>query len=420
MTMHFSWPFEMTEKDWLKCKNPSPVTIQHMKDAGAQEYCWEVDHDYCERGCFIYKTDKGYQGFYVKDFALTSIGPFPLEDITSSESVTVRRKTWTSGDFKGRISTADRKLTAMGRSFWFNAAEVSWAYQGRDFKSGTNSFQQYGGFLLRSEDGAVTNVLQIGDDDDNSTSTELTLEFGNPFEISRKEWRRCQNPADVTINPMLEAGAEKYCWEQHYDRCPRGCFFYKTSNGYQAFAVQNFAMASLGPFNLVGHVANTTSSDLNVSVSAGSWTLDGHSGRLSAEATINHWGGWVGSEQVQWMYPADEADDSAGSFEKTGGFLVRQGDQLMAIMEIEKNKTLHAASEYSNVSITFDDPIHITEAQFDAGCDGNPAPITLPTLLSIRTEQYCWVVPGAQDWCGSHGCFIYKTRTGYQSFAVHS
>merc|ERR1719379_583303 len=121
---------------------------------------------------------------------------------------------------------------------------------------------------------------------------------------------------------MTEVGAKKYCWEQHWERCPRGCFFYQTTDGYQAFAVQDFAMASLGPFGLTEHLSHADSSDFTQSASTSTWALDNVTGRLSASANVDNWAGLENAADVQWMYPAEEADDAAGSFEKTGGFLI--------------------------------------------------------------------------------------------------
>jgi len=407
MTLHFSWPFEMTEEDWNKCSNPAPVTIAPMLAAGAQEYCWEVDHDYCSRGCFIYKTDKGYQGFAVKSFALDSIGPFYLDEVNLP--VTITGDTWTGEEHSGSVSTGTKELGTIGRNFWFDASEVTWAYQGASADTSSQSFYKYGGYVLRDAEGSPTMMLEIGANSDSDNSI-LTVEFGNPFEISSVEWSACQNPAPVTIDSMKELGAQEYCWEQHWDRCPRGCFFYKTTDGYQAFAVEDFAMSSLGPFHLAD--AGVTEVDTVSGAASNTWLSGALSGKMTETASSGAFWTNAGYQGVQWLYQTTDAQGSTESFELYGGFLVTKGS-VTTVLEI--------MSEAAEGTLTqgFNDPMHITWAQFDSGCGAGHAAITLEPLLTIGTEQYCWVPPGTTTHCES-GCFYYKTRTGYQAFAVHS
>merc|ERR1712137_682167 len=420
MTLQFGEPFRISAQTWNDCVNPAPVTFQHMLDKGVRQYCWETDHDKCERGCFFYNTDSGYQGFAVHDFAFHSLGPFHLEersDLVAHLGKVNRSEFFAQSQNEQGKTLQLALLSNQGSDFWLGAHEVDWAYQGVNVAEDAGSFEKYGGFVLIDDNGTVSHALEIfmsGSLDKH----ELTIQFGDPFHVSEEKWNNCQNPASITINGLLDMGAQQYCWEADADKCKRGCFLYKTTKGYQGFAVKPYSFDKLGPFKLTerpdlknfGLMFNSGGGQVNRS-----WTHGGLSGRLvgTTQLSDDAKNFWITDENfVLWAYPSDDADNNAtDSWEKTGGFLTvpRNGSGYVTYI-IDGSQSEADADKIVN----FGPPFHVTKEEWDQ-C-GYSKPITLPALLSQNVMEYCWY-PVA-DACCTAGCFFYRTQEGYQGFGV--
>lgn len=401
-TLSFGDPFWINKNQWKKCSNPAPITIAALSDLGAEEYCWFTDDKMCERGCFYYKTVEGYMGFSARGFALPSLGPFPLvsrEDLTSQ--VVLEADGWSlqggagSGELGSTLVTDEH-----GQNFWFGSDEVDWAFQNHEAADrGLGLFEQYGGFVLRSGD-SVNHVMEI---DVESSAPDMTLHFSMPFHITEQVWGNCKNPAPITIKALSDAGAQEYCWEVASDSCPNGCFLYKTTNGYQAFAAKDFALPSLGPFPLVARSDLLEKSEFPTLVSGQELMLD-----ADAEKEF-----WLGAASVTWMFPKDDdlnRDNAVGGFEKYGGFLLKDADgQVVNVLEID-TQTSHPV-----LLLNFADPMHIPSAKFQDCL--NHRPVTIQTLVEKGTQEYCWEGSAALESC-QVGCFLYMTDAGYQAFSI--
>lgn len=402
MSVSFSKPFWITQRQWKKCSNPAPITIAALSEKGAKEYCWFTDDKQCERGCFYYNTVAGYMAFSARGFALPSLGPFPLiirEDLVSN--MRLEGETWRlegstgSGELGSTLA-----LDAHGQNFWFGSDEVDWAFQNHNQAELDGNFEKYGGFVLKSS-GTPTHVMEI---DVLASEPDMTLHFTEPFHITPQAWSNCQNPAPITIAALSDVGAQEYCWETG-DDCPNGCFLYKTTSGYQAFAAKDFALKSLGPFDLVERPDLLNEAEFPTLIAGQELKLD-----TDAEKQF-----WLGAVSVTWMFPkGDLARNAAvGGFKKYGGFLLKDAEnQVMRVLEIDNQ----ASAEKVVLTLNFD-PMHIPAAKFDS-CLNHRA-VTIQTLVDAGVEEYCWEGSAALESC-QFGCFLYKTNSGHQAFSVGS
>jgi len=257
LTLHFGEPFHVSQNKWSKCQNPHKITITALSDDGAKEYCWETDETKCKRGCFLYHTKNGYQGFPVKMMAMQSLGPFYL---TARDDINLTKSndniSWSAGNgswsLTGKISetllgAADGVQPDLGP--WGSLGEkgmgithVDWAYPGEGGNGQPTVFEATGGFVLKDAAWEALQVLEI-DKDAEEAKVKKTVCFGTPFYLTKENWEKCQHPSDITIDALDAAGASQYCWEtdagyQGIPRCgARGCFIYDTAVGYQGFQV---------------------------------------------------------------------------------------------------------------------------------------------------------------------------------------
>lgn len=423
MTMNFGEPFVISKSEWTSCTDhltggpmdgPAKITIPFLLQKGALEYCWETNHKECERGCFMYHTKYGYQAFAVLDFAMHSLGPFPLVGRPDLVPSNYRRDEWMA-ELEERNSAATLQVSSLeklGSDYWLGAKEVDWIYQTSAAASG-KSFEDFGGFILVGGDGEAPVVTQALEIEIGATKPVMTLQFEEPHHIAEAEWNSCQNPAEITIDALSNLGAQNYCWHVSPGKCERGCFIYKTTNGYQGFAVKSYALEKLGPFPLYER------RDLSVGKQADSdsYTLDGLTGKLGSTLPLTVWYAkdFWGANEVDWAYQVNP--DSARSFEAYGGFLLLDAaGTVTRTMQIGKAEDLDAEA-LENMdewkTLNFGSPFHITEERWNE-CK-NPQAITITFLADQGAQQYCWAVDEKQ--C-DFGCFLYKTTEGYQGFPV--
>lgn len=322
-------------------------------------------------------------------------------------------------------------LSNQGSDFWLGAKEVAWAYQAADVAADAGSFEKYGGFVLIDEDNHVSHALEIFMEG-LLDRHELTIQFGDPFHVSEETWNNCQNPASITINGLIDVGAQQYCWEADGAKCQRGCFLYKTTKGYQGFAVKPYSFDSLGPFKLKEIADQNLSTirtrtypmgiDGRVDIWWTGWSTGNASrGPLLSEDAKNFWN--TDEDRVYWAYPSPDFQlgYSSAIWENMGGFLIkRNGSESVNVIDNSQSEA------DADKIVNFGPPFHVTKEEWEE-CHYS-SPITIPALLSQNVMEYCWYAPGyvappnydeadADLRCRA-GCFFYKTQEGYQGFGV--
>lgn len=418
MTMNFGEPFEISKAEWKACTDhliggpqdgAAKITIPSLLEKGALEYCWETNHKECERGCFMYHTKYGYQAFAVLDFAMHSLGPFPLVGRPDLIPEPTTRDEWIR-DETSAATLQVSELEKLGSDFWLGAHEVDWIYQ-KTTKPVGKSFEDYGGFLLVDDAGIVTQALEI---EVGAKKPEMTLQFEAPHHISEAEWNSCENPAKITIDALSNQGAQNYCWHVSPGKCVRGCFIYKTTNGFQGFAIKSYALESLGPFNLFDRL--DLSGKVERQSAQSTYSINGE-GSFKLGATLPLAGAakdFWGAHEVDWAYQALPEEPDAPPFEAYGGFLlVDEMGEITKTLQIGDPGVNGAVKTEIFKTLNFGSPFHITEEKWNQ-CS-NPHDITITFLSNQGAQQYCWEVDDKQ--C-DFGCFLYKTTEGYQGFPV--
>lgn len=201
------------------------------------------------------------------------LGPFALFGLDPENfEVNLRKDTWEFkyGDntLSGKLSTDMSKIKGdmfdMVKTFTVPSptrnekpSKIGWAYPnpvqlefhnissisgGPLPKFGSQAVDRFlrtGGFVLLNRKNKVLKILEIAPLE-SVNSSDSTMSFENPFEVSEKDWNRhCKQSNQVTIPALIEAGVERYCWATKGKQCKEGCFWYKsaTTIGYHGFAI---------------------------------------------------------------------------------------------------------------------------------------------------------------------------------------
>jgi len=378
------------------------VDMVKMQVLSSLSLAFAVATDTCTDSISTIQTNAARSRKGQSSFALHSLGPFHLVGRPDLVGVfELNGNTWKANSATGLLATTLKTDTA-GRDFWQSAFEVDWAYQPK-IVSGSGSFEKYGGFVLKAEDRSVQRLLEISPVTD-SKQPEMTVNFGKPFIITAKDWNTCANPADITIRAFWDKGAQQYCWHVSTGPCERGCFYYKTTLGFQAFAVQGFALQSLGPFPL-----SRREDLLGLKVTNTNWHHVGQQGSLASALPLAS-GDYWGASRIEWAYQAQNPVSNA-SFEKYGGFVALDvTSQVTKVLEID----LLAANP--ELTLHFSPPFHVSSQMWDdALVNGGSGEITIEFFKQAGAQRYSWFV---DDKRCANGCFLYQSDTGYFGFAV--
>lgn len=158
-----------------------------------------------------------------------------------------------------------------------------------------------------------------------------------------------------------------------------------------------------------------------------------YSGRLSMFASVTlpaldeAFG--VSVAQVAWAYPdpqgtaemitlhgEDYPETMQHRFIRTGGFVyLNDAGVPVALKEISPSAS--SLGQNAELTLHFGEHRIITEAQGLAACPRGYNTITLASLNEAGAEAYCWNFDATIDFC-SHGCFLYRTTSGYIGFPV--
>jgi len=208
----------------------------------------------------------------------------------------------------------------------------------------------------------------------------------------------------------------------------------------EAYVIQPYGFPhELGPFLLFdtgfsfdaeGFQLINNGQDWSVHVDADS----SYTGRLSMFAAITlpdldaAFG--VSVAQVAWAYPdpqgtaemialhgEDYTETMQQRFLRTGGYVYLNAEGVpVALKEISPSAT-NSLGQNPELTLYFGDGRPITEAQALAACPRGYNQLTLSSIIEAGGEAYCWNFDATIDFCG-HGCFLYRTTSGYVGFPV--